>query len=110
MTLELPYASGALLLGQPNQPKCPNQFTPESTLFCAGAVKSVLQISEQAVIVQFGIRKQQGAAATAGNILWGVEEVYLPLTLAIGRNFDGVRVRNFIEGKEAQVILNPVYG
>jgi hypothetical protein len=94
-----------LELGQPGKPKCPDKFTPESTLICPGTTRLILQISLQPVYVQLGIM-QQGRGTGVGAVQWQAEEPFLPLIASLARKFDAVRVRNFTPGAEAQVFAS----
>jgi hypothetical protein len=95
----------SLQLGQAGNPKCPNQYTPESTLICAGSNRLILQVSAQAVYVQLGIMPH-GKGAQAGSVQWQAEQPFLPVIASLGREFDAVRVRNYTPGAEAQVLLS----
>jgi hypothetical protein len=94
----------SLQLGQPGNPKCPNQYTPESTLICPSSNRLILQISNQAVYVQLGVMPH-GKGVSAGSVQWQPEQPFLPIVASLGRRFDAVRVRNYTPGAEAQVLL-----
>jgi hypothetical protein len=95
----------AIELGQPEREKCPDKYNEASTLICPGAERIFLQISLQSVFVQLGIM-QQGVGVGIGAVQWQNEEPFLPLTAALARKFDAVRVRNWLAGKEAQIFLS----
>lgn len=95
----MPEGYPSLELGFPSGPACPDSFTTTSTLICGGARKLRVQTSIAAVYLQFG----QGIAAP----VWGQEEAFYPSIGSLVRLFDAVRVRNFIAGQAAQVILTP---
>lgn len=95
-----------LQLGQPGQPKCPDQYTNESSRLTPGAKRIILQTSKQAVYVQFGVFVGGVRGSDFGSIVWQAEEVYLPIIGSLARDFDAVRVRNYTPGQEAQVLLN----
>jgi hypothetical protein len=91
----------------------PDKFTPTASLVCNGSRKAIIQISNQAVVIQFGSTDELGGGL--GNIKWEEPETYLPMILAVGREFDAVRVRNLIpgtgelKGKErTQVVITPL--
>jgi hypothetical protein len=96
-----------LVLGMPGtgQPKCPDQYTPESTLVCPRSKRLMLQIGKQALVVQLGVM-QQGIGMSVGSVQWQTEEPYFPIVASLGREFDAVRVRNFTPGQEAQAIVS----
>jgi hypothetical protein len=94
----------AIELGQPGNPGCPNAYDDASTLICPGCERLVLQVSKQAVMLQFGIMPH-GKSLSPGVVQWLAEEPYLPMIASLGRNFDAVRVRNYIPGQEAQVFV-----
>jgi hypothetical protein len=91
-------------LGQPGKEKCPNAYNEASTAWTPGARRIILQVSKQAVFVQFGIMPE-GVGAGLGAVRWQSEEPFLPMIASLGRNFDAVRVRNYISGQEAQVLV-----
>jgi hypothetical protein len=91
-------------LGQAGNPKCPDQYNEASTLLCPRSKRLVLQISGQSVFVQLGIM-QQGLGAGLGSVQWQHEQPFLPVVASLGRHFDAVRVRNYVKGQEAQVLL-----
>lgn len=91
------YAS--IELGQPNRAACPDAFTGGSTLQCGGARSLRVQTSLAYVVLQFG--------TGIGAPLWGPEEPLAPSVGTIRRPFDAVRVRNYVAGQAAQVILTP---
>jgi hypothetical protein len=95
----------ALQLGQPGQPACPDKYTETSTRITQGSKRVLLQVSKQAVYVQFGIMPQ-GRGSGAGSVVWQEEEPYLPMTIGLRRGFDAVRVRNYTPGAEAQVLVS----
>ncbi len=97
-------AYGALELGTPNAPACPNQFNEASSLLCPGSTRLVLQVSKQAVMVQLGVMRA-GGSGSLGGIDWQTEMPFFPTMASLGRNFDAVRVRNFTSGQEAQVFI-----
>lgn len=86
-------------LGQPGKPACPDGYTSASELSCGGARALRVQTSLAAVIIQFG--------AGIGGIEWGPEEPLMPSVGSIPRQFDAIRVRNYIPGQAAQVLLTP---
>ncbi len=94
-----------LELGQPGNPVVPNKFEPEATLVCPRSHKLVLQVSGQAVMLQFGQLRAGTGASGLGNIQWGPQEQYLPMSGTLTRRFDAVRVRNYTPEKAAQVAL-----
>lgn len=94
-----------LELGQPANPAVPNVFEPAATLLCSRSHKIVLQVSAQAVMIQFGRLRPGSGISGAGNVQWGPEEQYLPVAAIISRRFDAVRVRNYTPGQAAQVVL-----
>jgi hypothetical protein len=94
-----------LELGQPGNPPVPNVFEPDGTLLCPRSHKIMMQISVQAVMLQFGQLRAGAGVSGTGNVQWGPEEQYLPLTAVISRRFDAIRVRNYTPEKAAQVVL-----
>lgn len=96
-----------LQLGQPEQAKCPDKFSDESTLITPRCKRLYLQLSVNAVYIQFGIMPQ-GRGSDAGSVVWQEQEPYLPVINTLRRDFDAVRVRNYTPGKEAQVMLTPL--
>jgi hypothetical protein len=94
-----------IILGVAGSPACPDKYNEASTLVCPGAKRFVLQSSVQAIFVQFGLMPQ-GRSGGAGSVQWQSEEPWMPVIASLGRNFDAVRVRNFVPGKEAQVLLS----
>lgn len=94
-----PYGYPSIELGQPGKPACPDNYTATSEVHCGGARKLRVQTGLAYVYLQFGIG--------LGGITWGPEEALAPTTGTIVRTFDAVRVRNYIAGKPAQVILTP---
>jgi hypothetical protein len=90
-------------LGQPERPQCPDAYSENSTRITPGAKRVLLQVSNQAVYVQFGIMPQ-GRGTGAGSVVWQEEEPYLPMAIGARRNFDAIRVRNYKKGAEAQVM------
>lgn len=97
----------ALQLGLPGTPAVPDHYTAESTLLCPGAKRIVLQILEQAVIVQLGLARE-GVPAGLGSIVWQAEDPWLPITAALARDFDAVRVKAFTPGVHGQIIVTAV--
>jgi hypothetical protein len=95
----------ALEVGQPGNPKCPDQYNEASTLLCPGSKRLVLQVSKQAIRLQFGVMPQ-GRSLSAGAVQWLNEEPYMPMISSLAREFDAVRVRNYTPGVEAQVMAS----
>jgi hypothetical protein len=91
-------------VGQAGREKCPDKYNEASTLWCPNAKKLVLQISKQKVFVQLGLM-QQGAAGGIGSVQWQPEEPFIPLVASLTREFDAVRVRNWLAGAEAEVFI-----
>jgi hypothetical protein len=96
----------ALQLGQPGNTAIPDHYTPAATLICPRCKRLMLQVSQQAVVVQLG-KMDQGVGVGAGSVTWQAEEPYLPIIAAFGRDFDAVRVRNYVAGAAGQVIVTP---
>lgn len=94
-----------LELGQPGNPKCPDLFTPESTVIVPRCSRLLLQVSGQAVVVQLGIMPQ-GRGSGIGAVVWQAEDPFLPMIAALTRNFDALRVRNYTPKMEAQVLIS----
>lgn len=94
-----------LELGQPGNPGVPDIFDSEATLVCPRSHKLVLQVSGQAVMLQFGQLRAGAGVSGVGNIQWGPEEQYLPISGTLTRRFDAVRVRNYTLEKAAQVVM-----
>jgi hypothetical protein len=97
-------AYNALELGQPGNAVCPDKYEVESTLYCPGSTRLILQTSTAAIKLQFGVF-QQGRAAGLGSIVWQAEQPFLPIVASLGRVFDAVRVRNYTPGVKAQVMI-----
>lgn len=95
----------ALELGQPGNPAVPDRYTDASTLICPRSRRLFLQVSLQAVVVQFGLM-DQGVGSGKGAVRWQSEEPYLPVTASLGRNFDAVRIKNYLPGKPGQAIAS----
>ncbi len=95
----------ALELGQPDSPACPDRYTRESSLLCPGSRRLILQVSAQAVFVQFG-RMRAGLGVNLAAIQWEDEMPFLPCMGHIPRQFDAVRVRNYTPGTPAQVLIS----
>lgn len=95
---------GALELGQPGNPPIPDQYSAASTVLVPGSRRLLLQISTQAVFVQLGIMPQ-GRSSGLGGVVWQPEDPYLPMIAALARDFDAVRVRNFLAGKAGQILV-----
>lgn len=96
----------ALELGQAGNPACPDKYTEESTLLATGSRRLILQISAQAVFIQFGTMPQ-GKGAGLGSVVWQTEMPFLPVVGILPKHFDAVRVRNYTPGAKAQVMLTP---
>ena len=94
----------ALQLGQPGNEAIPDHYSTGSTLICPKSKRLMLQVSLQGVVVQLGVMNQ-GIGVGAGAIQWQPEEPYLPMIVVTGREFDAVRVRNYIAGLPGQIIL-----
>lgn len=94
----------ALEVGQPGNNPCPNQYEKTSSHLCPGSRRAILQISNQAVFVSFGIM-QQGLGANLASVQWQPEQPFLPCLAEIPIRFDAVRVRNYTAGAEAQAII-----
>lgn len=94
-----PQGFPSLQLGFAGGTPCPDQFSSKATLICGGARKLRIQSSLAAIVVQFGYGW--------GSPVFGPEETFYPTVGSIARTFDAVRVRNFIAGQAAQVILTP---
>lgn len=96
-------------LGQPGRPACPDKFTfdpaESSTRLVQGSKRLLLQISEQAVVIQLGTMRTSGQGTSFGSIVWQAEETFLPMIAAIAREFDAIRVRNYTPGAPAQVLI-----
>ena len=90
-----------LILGYPNTPACPSKWSREATLECPGTTSVTIQISQAAVVMQFG------TGASAGSATWGAEEPFLPVVGGLARRCDYVRVRNLTAGQPAQVTITP---
>ncbi len=96
-----------LQVGQPEQPPCPDKYDEDSTLIAPRAKRLFLQVSNQAIYLQFGIMPQ-GRGVDAGSVVWQSEEPYLPIIVTLRRDYDAVRVRNYTPGQEAQAMLTPI--
>lgn len=96
---------GNLELGQVGNPKCPNLYTPESTLVCPRSTRLQLQIFKHNIFVQLG-QMPQGVGIGQGSVVWYPEEPWTPLVLSLSRKFDAVRVRNWAPGEEAEVFVS----
>jgi hypothetical protein len=94
-----------LELGQPGNPKCPDKFTEDSTVLVPDSSKLLLQVSNQAIIVQLGLMPQ-GRGTGLGAVVWQAEDPFLPMIAALTRNFDALRIRNYTTGVEAQVLVS----
>lgn len=95
-----PFGFPSIELGQPGKPPCPDNYTPASEVRCGGARKLRVQTSEAYVYLQLGVG--------LGGVTWGPEQPLQPSVGTIVASFDAVRVRNYVAGKPAQVILTPL--
>lgn len=94
----------ALELGMGEEP-CPDRYTPASTLICPRSKRMILQLEgANKVIVQLGVM-DQGVGIGTGSIRWQAEEPFM-VSVALGRRFDAVRVRNWKPGSEAKLFLS----
>lgn len=102
----------AIELGQPASasasanPACPDKFEPgqgPATLLCSNSHRLLLQVSKQAVMIQFGVMPQ-GKGAGFGSVVWQEPEPFLPMIASLAREFDAIRIRNYIAGQPAQVL------
>lgn len=93
-----------LELGQAGNDPCPDAFNEDSTAIVPDCQRVILQISGQAVFIQFGIMPQ-GRSQSEGSVVWQVQEPYLPMIAALSRAYDALRVRNYTPGKESQVLV-----
>jgi hypothetical protein len=80
----------------------PDAYTAAATRECPGSKKLIIQVSNAAVDISFGVG--------IGGVQWGPDEPYLTVTGSIVRDFDAVRVRNHTPGQTAQAILTPITG
>jgi hypothetical protein len=94
-----------LELGLPETTACPDKYSPESTLYCPGSRRLILQVGVNAAKVQLG-KMRAGSTAGLGGIDWQPHETFLPCLAAFERDFDAVRVHNRYAGKEAQVLIS----
>jgi hypothetical protein len=102
----MPGRYASLELGQAGNPPCPDKYNDDSTVLVVGCRKVLLQISLQAVKVQFGVFPTGTRGQSVGGISWQAEEPYLPMIAALARNYDALRVRNYLPGAAAQVLVN----
>jgi hypothetical protein len=93
-----------LELGESGQPRVPNQFSEESTLFCPSSERLLLTVMRNSVYVELG-QLREGEASSLGSIQWQGEFRMLPIVASLGRLFDAVRVRNFDPESPGAVIL-----
>jgi hypothetical protein len=94
-----------LQLGIPGAPACPNQYDEESTLYCPGSNRLLIQVANQAITIELGICPQ-GKGSGLGSVVWQPAKTLLPVIASLGRAFDAVRVKNRVAGLEAQVLLS----
>jgi len=95
----------ALELGQPGNPKCPDKYTEEASALTPDCTRVLLQVSAQAVFVQFGVMPH-GRSLSLAAVVWQHEEPLLPMIAAFSRPYDAVRVRNYTKGAEAQFLAS----
>jgi hypothetical protein len=95
----------SLQLGTTGNPKTPDHYNQEATLICPGCIRVIACIGKKNVAIQFGVMPQ-GKGASEGAVVWQSEEFYFPISVALGRVFDAVRVRNYAAGEEAEVFVN----
>lgn len=97
-----------LEVGIPGRPKCPNEFEDvgPATLICPRAKMLIVQIGLKAAYVQLGVMERQGSFE--GSVVWQKERMWTPISFALPRQFDAVRVRNFEAGEESQVTLEAI--
>lgn len=95
-------------VGIPGKPPCPDEFEEvgPATLICPRSKILLVQISLQAVYMQFGVMDEPGSFA--GSVIWQRERSWVPTSFSHSRNFDAVRVRNFTAGQQAQVSLEAI--
>lgn len=85
---------------RPATPVCPDNYSAQSSIECAGAHKLRVQVSAAGVVIQYG----HGVGAQ----VWEPEQSLYPSIGTLVKAFDAVRVRNLIPGQAAQVILTPL--
>jgi hypothetical protein len=95
-----------LELGVPGKPACPDEFEElgPAVLLCPESKILTVQVSVNAVYIQMGVMPNK-ADRSLGDIVWQRARSWLPTSFSVPREFDAVRVRNFVAGKEAQVTL-----
>jgi hypothetical protein len=96
----------ALEVGQAGNSACPNQYNAASTLLCQRSTRLILQISKEAIFLEFG-KMEQGRTSGLGGVTWQGEIPLLAGTSGVlHQDFDAVRVRNYKAGEEAEVLLS----
>jgi hypothetical protein len=104
----MPVSYYVLEVGIPGKPKCPDE--PEevgpATLICPRSKLLIVQIAKNAAYVQLGVMPEKGSFE--GSVIWQKPRMWMPVSFALPRVFDAVRVYNFKAKEEAQVTLEAV--
>jgi hypothetical protein len=98
-------AYGALELGTPGAPACPNAPNEEAMILCPECDRLLIFVANNPIYLQLGYM-QHGRGISAAAVDWQPPKPMQPCAASLYRHFDAVRVYNFTKGSLAEVLLS----